>query len=262
MTDRVADIRQQRAKPPQAHDLSRRDFDRPELGAAGGDFAADDKPAKRLQWHTMNDRPAKRIVVGISGASGAVYARRLVSVLVERGVEVHLVVSPLGQRLLHDELGMEGIDLAALAGRDDHRMTLHHYRDVGAAIASGSFRHDGMVIVPCSNHTLAALANGLSDNLMHRAASVALKERFRLVLCHREAPLSLVEIRNMAAVTEAGATVMPANPGFYMLPQTIDQLVDFVVGRLLDLLDIPHALNTRWAESPANRRASAPSPDR
>ncbi len=210
----------------------------------------------------MNDPASKRIVVGISGASGAVYARRLIHELVDRGMQVHLVVSPLGQRLLHDELGMEGVDLPALAGRSDHGITLHHYRDVGAAIASGSFAHDGMVIVPCSNHTLAALASGLSDNLMHRAASVALKERFKLVLCHREAPLSLVEIRNMAAVTEAGAIVMPANPGFYMLPQSVDDLVNFVVGRLLDLLDVPHTLNTRWADSPANRRASSDSSDR
>jgi len=197
----------------------------------------------------------KRIVVGISGASGAVYARRLVQLLVEGGVDVHLVVSPLGQRLLHDELGMEGIDLPALAGRDDHGVTLHHYRDVGAPIASGSFAHDGMIVVPCSNNTLSAVATGASNNLLHRAANVTLKERRRLVLAHRETPLSLVEIRNMAAATEAGAIVCPTNPGFYMLPRRLEDLVDFVVGRLLDLVDVPHELRTRWAESPANHRA-------
>ncbi len=197
----------------------------------------------------------KRIVVGISGASGAVYARRLVQLLVDGGVEVHLVVSPLGQRLLHDELGMEGIDLPALAGRDDHGVTLHHYRDVGAPIASGSFAHDGMIVVPCSNNTLSAVATGASNNLLHRAANVTLKERRRLVLAHREMPLGLVEIRNLAAVTEAGAIVCPTNPGFYMLPRRLEDLVDFVVGRLLDLADVPHELRTRWAESPANRRA-------
>jgi 4-hydroxy-3-polyprenylbenzoate decarboxylase len=197
----------------------------------------------------------KRIVVGISGASGAVYARRLVQLLVEGGVDVHLVVSPLGQRLLHDELGMEGIDLPALAGRDDHGITLHHYRDVGAPIASGSFAHDGMIVVPCSNNTLSAVATGASNNLLHRAANVTLKERRRLVLAHREMPLGLVEIRNMAAATEAGAIVCPTNPGFYMLPRRLEDLVDFVVGRLLDLVDVPHELRTRWAESPANRRA-------
>jgi len=136
----------------------------------------------------------KTIVVGISGASGAAYARRTIELLVAAGTDVHLVVSPLGQRLLHDELGMEGVDLDALAGTRDHSITLHHYRDVGAAIASGSFRHDGMVVVPCSNHSLAAIANGLSDNLMHRAASVSLKERRPLIIAHRETPLGSVEI--------------------------------------------------------------------
>jgi len=199
---------------------------------------------------------SKRIVVGISGASGAVYAQRVVDLLVEAEVEVHLVVSPLGQRLLHDELGMEGVDLSALAGgREDHGITLHHYRDVGAAIASGSFRHDGMIIVPCSNNTLSAVAQGRSDNLLHRAANVSLKERMPLVLAHRETPLGLVEIRNMEQATQAGAIVAPTNPGFYMLPTQIDELVDFMAGRLLDLLGLEHALNTRWVNSPANHRS-------
>lgn len=198
----------------------------------------------------------KQIVVGISGASGAVYASRLIGALVEAEVAVHLVVSPLGQRLLHDELGMEGVDLAALGGRVDHHITHYHYRDVGAAVASGSFRHDGMVIVPCSNNTLAAVAHGLSENLLHRAASVALKERFGLILAHRETPLSLVEIKNMAAATEAGAVVTPLNPGFYMLPSSVEQLVDFMVGKLLDQLNVDHDLHTRWTESQANVQAA------
>ncbi len=196
---------------------------------------------------------SKRIVVGISGASGAAYALRVVQLLVEASVEVHLVVSPLGQRLLHDELGMEGVDLAALAGRADHGLTLHHYRDVGATIASGSFAHDGMVIVPCSNNTLAAVAHGLSENLLHRAANVCLKERRKLILAHRETPLSLIEIKNMELLTLAGATAAPTNPGFYMLPTRIEDLVDFVAGKLLDLLGIEHPLHTRWTNSPANR---------
>lgn len=197
---------------------------------------------------------SKRIVVGISGASGAGYARRVVQLLREAGVEVHLVVSPLGQRLLHDELGMEGVDLAALAGREDHGLTLHHYRDVGAPIASGSFGHDGMVVVPCSNNSLAAIAHGLSENLLHRAANVALKERRKLILIHRETPLSLVEIRNMEQATLAGAVIAPANPGFYMLPNRIEDLIDFVAGKALDLLGVEHAMNTRWVNSPANFR--------
>lgn len=193
----------------------------------------------------------KRIVVGISGASGAIYSKRLIQVLAESGAEVHLVVSPYGQRMLHDELGMSGIDLNALAGSADHQVKLYNYRDVGAAIASGSFRHDGMVIVPCSNHTLASVSQGLGDNIMYRAAAVSLKERRRLIICHREMPLSLIEIDNMRRLTEAGAIIVPASPGFYMLPRTMDDLIDFVVGKLLDLLEVDHQLNTRWTESDA-----------
>jgi len=205
-----------------------------------------------------------RIVVGITGASGAVYARRMIQLLVAAGVETHLVVSPLGQRLLHDELGMEGIDLAALAGSGGGvaahdgqvaGLTRHNYRDVGAPIASGSFRHDGMVIIPCSSNTLSAVATGSSQNLLHRAAHVTLKERRRLVLVHRETPLSPVDIRNMQLATEAGAIVCPANPGFYMLPQRIDDLVDFVVARVLDLVGVAHGLNVRWGEGGKVRSA-------
>jgi polyprenyl P-hydroxybenzoate/phenylacrylic acid decarboxylase-like protein len=171
-------------------------------------------------------------------------------------VETHVVVSPLGQRLLHDELGMEGFDAAALCGmseRPEH-VIVHNPRDVGATIASGSFRHDGMVIVPCSSNTLSAVATGQAQHLMHRAAHVCLKERRRLVLVHRETPLSLVDIRNMQAATEAGAIVCPANPGFYMLPTSLEELVDFVVGRVLDLLGIDHALRVRWAEQKSSLR--------
>jgi polyprenyl P-hydroxybenzoate/phenylacrylic acid decarboxylase-like protein len=193
-------------------------------------------------------------VVGITGASGAVYARRTIRLLLAAGVETHLVVSPLGQRLLHDELGMEGIDLAALAGHAPAGgaastvpgLTLHNYRDVGAPIASGSFTHDGMVIIPCSSNTLSAVAVGSAQNLLHRAAQVCLKERRRLVLVHREMPISLVEIRNMHLATEAGAIICPASPGFYTLPRTVEDLVDFVVARVLDLLGVEHELNVRW----------------
>ena len=211
----------------------------------------------------MAHATGKRIVVGITGASGAAYAQRSVELLVAAGVETHLVVSPLGQRLLHDELGMEGVDLAALAGlpagSDDtdlrEHLILHNPRDVGATIASGSFRHDGMLVIPCSSNTLAAVATGSAQNLMHRAAHVTLKERRRLVLVHRETPLSLADIRNMQRVTEAGGVLCPANPGFYMLPRTLDAIVDFVVGRALDLLDVPHDLDVRWSDRKAEPRA-------
>ena len=201
--------------------------------------------------------PNKRIIVGISGASGAVYAQCMIRLLMAAGVETHLVVSPLGQRLLHDELGMEGVDLWALSGLEqpDDRPTArppgliyHNYRDVGASIASGSFQHDGMIVVPCTSNTLGAIANGLAQNLMHRAAHVTLKERRKLVLVHREMPLSLIDIKNMQAITEAGGIIAPANPGFYLLPQTIEALVDFVAGRCLDLLNVEHSLDVRWTE--------------
>lgn len=190
-----------------------------------------------------------RIIVGISGASGAAYAQQLIRCLVKADMQVHLVVSPLGQRLLHDELGYENVDLKQLAGprkSDAHRITLHQYRDVGASIASGSFQTRGMVICPCSSNSLSAVAHGAANNLMHRGAQVTLKERRRLILLHREMPLSLVDIRNMQAATEAGAIIAPANPGFYLNPRSIDDLVDFVVARLLDLLDVEHDLGQRW----------------
>jgi 4-hydroxy-3-polyprenylbenzoate decarboxylase len=201
---------------------------------------------------------SKRIVVGITGASGAVYAARLVQLLMAAEVQTHLIVSPLGQRLLQDELGMEGVDLAALAGLPEGadppaHLTYHHFRDVGATVASGSFRHDGMIVCPCSSNTLGAVASGSAQNLIHRAAHVTLKERRRLVLVHREMPLSLIDIRNMEKVTEAGGILAPANPGFYMLPRTIQEIADFVVGRCLDLVEVGHDLNVRWSGRVAKR---------
>lgn len=206
----------------------------------------------------MNASSEQRIVVGITGASGALYAARLVQLLVAAGVQTHLVVSPLGQRLLQDELGMEGVDLAALAGLPPEatapdNLTYHHFKDVGATIASGSFRHDGMIVCPCSSNTLGAIASGSAQNLIHRAAHVTLKERRKLVLVHREMPLSLIDIRNMQTVTEAGGILAPANPGFYMLPKTVQDVADFVVGRCLDLVGVEHDLNIRWSGRVAAR---------
>ena len=214
----------------------------------------------------MNEttQPPRRLVVAITGASGACYARRLIQLVVAQGIETHLVISPLGQRLLHDELGLEGMggthgNLAALAGLPDgsptpDNLTLHAYRDVGATIASGSFQHDGMVVVPCSSNTLGCIASGMAQNLVHRAAHVTLKERRKLILLHREMPLSLIDIRNMQTVTEAGAVMCPAQPGFYMMPKTIDDLVDFVVARVLDLIGVAHDLDVRWGEERTEER--------
>lgn len=186
------------------------------------------------------------IVTAITGASGALYAQRFIQGLVASGVDVHLIVSPLGRRLLHDELGLETVDLAALAGSDSHSITLHNYNDVGSKLASGSFLHDGMAIVPCSSNTLAEVAHGLGNNLISRAAAVTLKERRRLVLAHREMPLSPIDVNNYKVLSDAGVILASCNPGFYLNPTTVGDVVDFVAGKLLDLLGVPHAMDTRW----------------
>lgn len=186
------------------------------------------------------------IVTAITGASGALYAQRFVQGLVTAGVDVHLVISPLGRRLLHDELGMETVDLAALAGVERHSITLYNYNDVGCRLASGSFLHDGMVIVPCSSNTLAQVAHGIGNNLIARAAAVTLKERRKLVLAHREMPLSAIDINNYKVLSDAGVVLAPCNPGFYLNPTSLDDLADFVAGKLMDLVGVPHSLATRW----------------
>jgi polyprenyl P-hydroxybenzoate/phenylacrylic acid decarboxylase-like protein len=197
------------------------------------------------------------IITAITGASGALYAQRFIQGLVAAGVNVHLVVSPLGRRLLHDELGMETVDLAALAGVAEHTVTLHNYNDVGSKLASGSFIHQGMVIVPCSSNTMAEVAHGIGDNLISRAAAVALKERRRLILAHREMPLSAIDINNYKILNDAGAIIAAANPGFYMNPESIGDIADFVAGKLLDLLGVSHAMETRW--DPKNIRSRSQS---
>jgi 4-hydroxy-3-polyprenylbenzoate decarboxylase len=183
----------------------------------------------------------RRIIVAISGASGAVYGVRLLQVLRETpSIETHLVVSNAGWRNVQEEHGLQRADIEALAHR------VHDIANIGASIASGSFPCSGMVVVPCSMRTLAAIAHGLSDNLITRAADVVLKERRRLVLMVRESPLSLIHLRNMVSATEAGAIICPPIPAFYLRPQSVDDVVDFSVARALDLLDVPHTLAARW----------------
>ena len=187
--------------------------------------------------------------MAITGASGALYARRLAQCITDADAHLHLVVSPLGQRLLHDELGLHKYSIEALIGRPVANATLYNYRDVGAKIASGSFLTDGMVICPCSSNTLGAVASGIGGSLITRAASVTLKEARRLILVHREMPISQIELENMLRLSRTGAIICPAAPGFYLLPRTVGDLVDFVVGKVLDLLNIPHSLHTRWDPS-------------
>ncbi|MGB9625727.1 MAG: UbiX family flavin prenyltransferase [Phycisphaerae bacterium] len=197
----------------------------------------------------------KQIIVAVTGASGAAYARRLLRLLTaeEAGAHVHLIVSPLGRQLVADELGIRRLTPASLVGAAAARITMYGYKDVGAAPASGSLLTDGMIICPCSSNTLGAVAAGLGDNLITRAAHVTLKEARRLVLVPREMPVSPIDLRNMLRLSRAGAIICPASPGFYMNPQSIDDLVDFVAGRVLDLVNIPHSLKTRWAAPPEAR---------
>lgn len=201
--------------------------------------------------------PRRRFVLGISGASGAVYSLRLLELLLLGGHEVHLVVSDYGRRLLAEEAGVRLLELGqllpTLAQRPDAeaieaRLVIHPNKDVGAVIASGSFLHDGMVVLPCSSASLGQLATGSGSNLLTRAAMVTLKERRTLIVCHREMPLSLIDIRNLETLTLAGAVMCSPNPGFYLNPTKIEEIVDFVVGKVLDLLKVEHTLKTRWEE--------------
>jgi len=183
----------------------------------------------------------RRIVVAITGATGAIYGARLLQLLgAIPGVETHLVLSDAAVLTLHQETGMARKDVEALAH------VVHKLRDVGASIASGSFQSDGMVIAPCSMRTLAAVAHGLSDNLITRAADVVLKERRRLVLMVRETPFNLAHLRNMTAVTEMGGIIFPPLPSFYHQPQSIAEMVDHTVARVIDLFGIEHSLAPRW----------------
>ncbi len=187
-----------------------------------------------------------RVIVGISGASGAVLGVRLLQALGEQGgVESHVTVSEAGWLNLRHELGLEREAIATLAHR------LYDARDIGAAIASGSFRTHAMVVAPCSMRTLAAVAHGLSDSLLTRAADVMLKERRRLILLTREAPLNLAHLRNMVSVTEMGAIVFPPVPAFYHRPQSMSDVIDHTVDRILDLLDLPSGQAVRWAGLPS-----------
>ena len=181
-----------------------------------------------------------RVVVGITGATGAVYAVRLLERLRATGHETHVVASPAGVLNAHHELGLDRRALEALA---DHA---YNPADIGAAIASGSFRTDAMVVAPCSMKSLAAIAHGLSDNLLTRAADVMLKERRRLVLMVRETPFNLAHLRNMTAVTEMGGVIFPPLPAFYHRPTTIDELVGDTVERVLGLLGVAGAAPKAW----------------
>jgi 4-hydroxy-3-polyprenylbenzoate decarboxylase len=218
--------------------------------------------------HGADDESPLKLVVGLTGASGAIYAVRLLDVLASAGCEVYLSISPAGKAVLHEELDIE-VDLDTFepeslwatdrlsigrVRREQSPRTqsgkLHycHYRNLMAPIASGSFLTAGMVVCPCSGSTLGAISHAMGENLIHRAAEVHLKERRKLILVPRETPLSLVQLDNMRRVTEAGAVVLPASPGFYHGVRGVGDLVNFVVARICDQLGVRHTLMRRWGE--------------
>ncbi|WP_212980026.1 UbiX family flavin prenyltransferase [Paenibacillus azoreducens] len=199
----------------------------------------------------MNTESAKRgWVVGITGASGSIYGVRLIEVLLQQGYPVHVVVSNAGWRVLGEELGWSAGKreqvLQEKFGEHPGQLHYHPFADIGATIASGSYQVEGMVIAPCSMGTLSAVASGASDNLMTRAADVMLKEGRTLVLVPRETPLHAIHLENMLKLARLGVKMIPAMPAFYFQPQTIADLVDFQVGKILDSLRIEHRLFTRW----------------
>jgi flavin prenyltransferase len=190
----------------------------------------------------------KRLVIAMTGASGALYGVRLLEQLRGKdGVETHLMVSDAAALNLHHELDIKRRDIEALAD------VVHSVRDIGACVASGSFRSDGMVIAPCSMKTLASVAHGMCDNLITRAADVMLKERRRLILMVRETPFNLAHLRNMTAVTEMGGIIFPPLPALYQRPQTVSEMVDHTVGRVLDMLQIKQSLAPEWTGLKSDR---------
>jgi 4-hydroxy-3-polyprenylbenzoate decarboxylase len=194
----------------------------------------------------------KRIIVGITGASGIIYAQRFLKILLTLPTEIHLIVSEMGWKILKHEMKVQYNDFPELIknlanDREVHADVItHDNRDLFAPVASGSFPAHCMVVIPCSMKTLSAVATGYTDNLIQRAADVTLKEKRPLILVTRETPLSLIHLKNMVTAAEAGATIMPASPGFYNHPQSIDDLVDFTAVRILDHLNIEYPHIMRW----------------
>lgn len=202
--------------------------------------------------------PGNDLVVALTGASGAIYGVRLVEVLLKAGRTVHLTLSPAAVEVLMQEMDrrvrLDRFSLSDLLGEaaghgPAGQVHYHHYQDFRAGIASGSFLTVGMAICPCSMGTVAAVAHGLSQNLIHRAADVHLKEKRRLVLVPRETPLHLIQLRNLTACAEAGAVVLPAMAAFYTRPQSLEDTIDFIVGRICDQLKVEHGLLRRWGET-------------
>ena len=181
-----------------------------------------------------------KIVVAITGASGAILGIKLLEILKNEKIESHLIISKMAEITIKDEVGIDADHVRSMAS--------HYYSpdQMDARLASGSFKHDGMVIIPCSMKTMAAIANGYSSELISRASDVTLKERRKLIIVPRETPMNVIHLRNMLTLAEAGAVILPPMPAFYPKPKNVDDIVSYVVGKVLDILDIPHNLFTRW----------------
>lgn len=189
---------------------------------------------------------AKKIVIGITGASGVIYGVRLLEVLKQLDVETHLIMSPAAKVTIVAETKYSVPSVEKLASK------VYKFNDISATISSGSFQVDGMIIAPCSMHTLGALASGVADSLLTRAGEVTMKERRPLIVIPRETPLTLIHIQNMARLAQAGAIIMPAMPAFYTKPKSIEDLIDHIVGKILDILKIENALVKRWKGMPSD----------
>lgn len=191
-------------------------------------------------------------VVGITGASGAIYGVRLTQVLLDQGLNVHLIVTDAGWRVLHDELDWNVSKRKEMLqkhfGDRTGSFEYHPIADIGATVASGSFRTKGLVVIPCSMGTLSGIAHGSSDNLLERTADVMLKEGRKLILVPRETPLHAIHLENMLTLSRMGVRMLPAMPAFYNRPRSIDEMVDFLVGKVLDSMGIEHSLYRRWGD--------------
>ena len=190
--------------------------------------------------------PARKIILGISGASGVAYSRRLLELLDNADCQTHVIVTDPARQILRDELDVGELTASALLGRTAPQLAFHDNIDLHNPLASGSCPTDGMIICPCSSHSVAAIAAGLADTLLLRSAYVTLKQRRPLIIVHRETPLTTIDLENMLKITHAGGTICPACPAFYMQPKTIDDLIDSIAARVLDLLAVPHDLAVRY----------------
>jgi 4-hydroxy-3-polyprenylbenzoate decarboxylase len=188
----------------------------------------------------------KKIILGLTGASGSVYFLRLAQQLSQQEVELHLIASQLGEKVLQYETGVALQDQVKLWSKNSAKVILEDNSNLFSSAASGSSRFDAMAVVPCSMSTLAKIVHGVSDTLLTRAADVMMKERRKLVLVPREMPLSTLHLKNMTELSQLGATILPAMPGFYGRPETMDNLIDFVAGKILDCLEIENQLYNRW----------------